>query len=170
MRLFALAALAAALAAAAPVPAAAQQTRSAIPGQASPPAALGDLAWIAGQWVGEGISGPAREVYSPPMGGAIAGHFVQAKGDGIMFYEIITIAQVGPTITYRLKHFNPDLTGWEEKKEVREFRFVAREGDSWYFDGLTIRRVGPDAMHAIVNVGQEDGRAEELSFRYRRER
>ena len=168
MRLFVPAALAAALAAAAP--AAAQQTRSAIPGQASPPAALEDLAWIAGQWAGKGISGPAREVYSPPMGGAIAGHFVQAKGDGIMFYEIITITQAGPTITYRLKHFNSDLTGWEEKKEVREFRFVGREGDSWYFDGLTIRRAGPDEMHSIVNVRQGEGRTEELTFRYRRER
>ena len=167
MKVLALAALAFSLAAA---PAAAQQTRFAVGGKLSPPAALQDLAWIAGQWAGKGISGPAREVYSPPMGGAIAGHFVQAKGDGIMFYEIITIAQVGPTITYRLKHFNPDLTGWEEKKEVREFRFVGREGDSWYFDGLTIRRVGPDEMHAIVNVRQEEGSAEELTFRYRRER
>jgi hypothetical protein len=155
---------------AAAAPAAAQQTRSAVPGKPSPPAALNDLGWIAGAWVGEGIAGPAREVYSPPMGRTIAGHFVQTKGDGIMFYEILSIAQVGPTITYRLKHFNPDLTGWEEKNKVVEFRFVGREGDTWYFDGLTIRRVGPDEMHAIVKVRHDDGKAEELTFRYRRER
>jgi hypothetical protein len=148
-------------------PSAAQLTRSASPGHVSPPASLEDLSWLAGEWLADGITGPAREVYSPPMGGTIAGHFVQSKGDGIMFYEIMTIAQVGPTITYRLKHFHPDLKGWEERDEVREFRFVGRDGDTWYFDGLTISRIGPDQMHGTVKIAQT---GKELTFKYRRQR
>jgi hypothetical protein len=54
----------------------------------------------------------------------------------------MTIVAEGGSISYRLKHFNADLTGWEEKNEVQSFGLVAREGDTWFFDGLTIRRDG----------------------------
>src|SRR5262245_59168810 len=96
-------------------PAFAQETRSAVEGVASPPAQLADLGWLEGTWVGEGITGPAREVYLAPMGGQMAGHFTQSRGDGVFFYEIVTIVQVGHSLEYRLRHFNADLTGWEEK-------------------------------------------------------
>lgn len=148
----------------------AQATRSASPGAAPPPAKLADLAWLAGEWSGDGFAGPAREVYSPPMGGVIAGHFIQQKGAGILFFEIVTIAQKGDSLTYRLKHFNADLTGWEEKGVVQEFPLVAVENDSWYFDGLTIRRVGPDEMHGSVRIKPKDGPPSELTVKYRRAR
>ena len=93
-------------------PAAAQETRSAVPGQAPPPARLADLGWLVGTWEGEGITGPAREVYLPPVRGQMAGHFTQARGDAIWFYEIMTIVEVGNSLEYRLKHFNADLTGF----------------------------------------------------------
>lgn len=147
---------------------AAQETRVAVPGAAPPAARVADLAWLAGAWEGEGLSGPAREVYSPPMGGQIVGHFAQSRGDGIWFYEIMTVAEAGGSIEYRLKHFNADLTGWEERSEVKRFPLVAVEGDAWYFDGLTIRRDGPDGMVAAVRIGSSDGAGREAVFRYRR--
>jgi len=147
---------------------AAQETRQATPGTPPPAARLSDLAWLAGQWEGDGISGPAREVYSPPMGGQIIGHFIQTRGDGILFTELMSIVEVGPSLEYRLKHFNADHTGWEEKAEVVRFPLVAVEPGAWYFDGLTIRRDGEDGMIGAVRVDEPDGTAREIVFRYRR--
>jgi hypothetical protein len=151
-------------------PLAAQETRDAVPGAAPPAAKAADLAWLAGTWEGEGISGPAREVYFPPAAGQIAGHFTQMRGDGVWFYEILSIAEVGGSLEYRLKHFNADLTGWEEKAEVQRFPLVAVERDAWYFDGLTIRRDGPDGMIGAVKVKTKDGSPKEYVFRYRRKK
>ena len=148
----------------------AEETRQAQAGAKPPAAKVSDLSWLAGSWEGQGISGPAREVYSPPMGGQIVGHFIQTKGDGIWFYEIMTIVEVNGSVEYRLKHFNADLTGWEDKDKMVRFPLVAVEKDAWYFEGLTIRREGPDGMVAAVRVGHDDGTSEEVVFRYRRAR
>ena len=149
------------------VPAAAQETRRAV-AETPPPARVADLAWLAGTWEGEGITGPAREVYSAPMGGQMTGHFVQARGEGIFFFELMSIAETGASLEYRLKHFNADLTGWEERNEVRRFPLVAVEADAWYFDGLTIRRDGADGMIGAVRIDNQDGTNHEAVFRYRR--
>jgi hypothetical protein len=79
-----------------------------------------------------------------------------------------TIVQVGASLEYRLKHFNQDLTGWEEKNQVVTFRLVAVEKDAWYFDGLTVRRDGPDGMVGAVRIDSKDGPPREAVFRYRR--
>ena len=151
-------------------PVAAQETRQSAPGALPPPARVADLAWLAGEWEGEGITGPAREVYSAPVGGQMTGHFIQTRGDGIWFFEIMSIAETGDSLEYRLKHFNADLTGWEERDEVRRFTLVAVENDAWYFDGLTIRRDGPDGMIGAVRIDEADGSSREAVFRYRRAR
>ena len=149
-------------------PASAQETRRAAPGASPPAARVADLAWLAGSWEGEGITGPAREVYSAPIGGQMTGHFIQTRGDGIWFFEIMSIAEVAGSLEYRLKHFNADLTGWEERGDVRRFPLVAVERDAWYFDGLTIRRDGPDGMIGAVRIDNQDGTSREAVFRYRR--
>jgi hypothetical protein len=152
-------------------PAAAQETRAAIPGAPPPPARIADLAWLTGIWEGQGISGPARGVYLQPMGGQIAGHFTQARGDGIWFYELITIVEENGSLAYRLRHFNADLTGWEERDVVRSFPLVAVENGAWYFDGLTIRRDGPDGMvGAVMIAGSNGAQPREAVFHYRRTR
>ena len=82
--------------------------------------------------------------------------------------RIMTIVQVGASLEYRLKHFNPDLTGWEEKGQVVRFPLVAVEKDAWYFDGLTVRRDGPDGMVGAVRIDSKEGPPREAVFKYRR--
>lgn len=138
--------------------------------QAAPPASLGDLAWLQGSWEGEGIGGaPALEAYSPATGGQMVGHFRQMKADGtVMFYELITIVEEGGSLAYRLKHFNPDLTCWEEKGEVEAFPLTARAGDRFDFSGLVYERTGKDSMTATVVIEGDGGKQETLVFRFRR--
>lgn len=151
-------------------PAAAQETRSLAPGAASPPATLDQLAWLAGTWRGEGIAGPATEVYSSPEAGQIAGHFTQhGKDGGVFFYELMQIVPRDGSLVYRLRHFNADLTGWEDaSRKAVEFPLVAIEGDRFHFDGMTLIRDGADAMTAWVKIRERDGSEKEIRFRYRR--
>ncbi len=153
-------------------PLAAQEVRSAPEGHVPPPASIAGLDWLTGRWVGEGIGGaPAQEVYSAPAGGSIAGHFVQEDGEGgVAFVEILQIAEVEGSLVYRLKHFGPDLVGWEEKGEVVSFPLVEMEEGALYFDGLTLRRDGEDGLVAAVLVGEDGGTVREYVFRYRRAR
>lgn len=149
-------------------PALAAETRSAAPGAAAPVAALADLSWMVGSWEGEGLGGAVLESYSPPAGGQMPGHFRLLKDGRPQFYELLMIAEAGTSLEFRVKHFNPDMTGWEEKAEVVRFPLVAVEKDVWYFDGLTIRRTGPDTALQTVLIRQKDGSTREAGFTYRR--
>lgn len=146
----------------------AAETRTAVPGVPSPAAALADLSWMVGTWEGEGLGGIVHEVYSPPADGQMPGHFRSLKNGKAQFYELVMIAQVGATLEYRVKHFNPDMTGWEEKAQVVSFPLVAVEPDAWYFNGLTIRRTGPDSATHFVRIGNADGSSREAAFVYKR--
>jgi len=147
----------------------AAETRTAPEGHVPPPATVAQLDWLAGLWTGEGIGGaPATEVYSPPGGGSLAGHFVQQDGEGgVAFFELMQIAEVDGSLVYRLKHFTEDLSGWEEKDDYVSFPLVAIEPNAVYFSGLTLRREG-DALISAVLVRQRDGSVEEYVFRYAR--
>jgi hypothetical protein len=150
-------------------PAPAAETRAATPGSPAPAARLADLAWMVGTWEGEGLGGTVLESYSAPAAGQMVGHFRALKPDGSpMFYELVMVAEVGGSLEYRVKHFNPDMTGWEEKAQVVRFPLVAAEKDAWYFDGLTIRRTGADSVTHFVRIGAKDGSRREASFSYRR--
>lgn len=145
----------------------ANETRAAVSGQTRPVADIAELSWLAGAWSGAGITGPAREVYSPPTGGVIVGHFIQQRDEGVGFYELIAVRPDGESLTYCLRHFNADLTAWEEKNEVRCFPLIARERDTWFFDGLTVRREGDDQMMVAVRV-TAGADVQEYVFKYRR--
>lgn len=149
-------------------PALAQQTRVLEPGASSPAAKVSDLSWLVGEWKGEGFGSDLFESYSAPIGGQMPGHFYVANDGKPSMYEFVMIAEVGDSIEYRVRHFNPDMTAWEEKERFVRFPLVAAEGDSWYFDGLTIRRTGPDSSEHVVRIKGKDGKASEAVLRYRR--
>jgi hypothetical protein len=142
----------------------------AAPVSPNPPAKIADLGWLEGSWEGEGIGGaPAVEVYSRAADGKIVGHFRQLTAGGkVMFYELITIEEAGGSLSYNVKHFNADLTGWEEKGEVRRFPLSAVRPDRWEFSGLTYERTGRNAMTAQVVSKDSEGKEEYLQFRFRR--
>ncbi len=147
-----------------------QHTRVAEAGATSPKAALADLTWLVGQWEAPGIDGAAsQETWSRPLGGSMIGTFVQGDGKGgVLFSEHMLIAPAGDSLVVRLKHFNADLTAWEEKDKVVSFPFVAREGNAWYFNGLTYRREGRSRLLVAVRMRGAGGKVSELVFRFKR--
>ena len=136
-------------------------------GQSPPPASLDGIAWLAGHWHGQGLGGAVEEVWAEAAGGQMMGAFRMIKDDQVAFYEIMTIAEHDGSLVLRLKHFNADLTGWEDKDQTVDFPLVRMDDQAAYFDGMTLRRDGPDAMTVFVRIGQDDG-PQIATFNYRR--
>lgn len=151
-------------------PAAAQLTRAATPGDAPPAATLADVAWIAGRWAGRQEDGVfASETYSPPAGGQITGHFFEARDGRVTLMELLQIVERGGSLVYRLRHFRPDFTGWEDASgQPREFALVAIDRDHAWFDGLTLDRSDPRTLVVAVMVTGKDGATREIAYRYPR--
>ena len=146
-------------------PAHAQETRVAGGDHVPPPARLAQLTWLAGSWSGSGIGGaPAHESWLPPTGNTMVGLFVQEDGEGgLMFTEHMNISEVDGSLAVRLKHFHPDLTGWEEKDDMLTFRLVALEPCAAYFSALTYRCAnGENTEDGIVVAVRMQGDGNEI--------
>lgn len=131
------------------------------------PSRLTDVAWIAGQWIGEALGGTVEEIWSQPAGGSMMGVFRLIKDGKIVFYEIMTLVEDAQGVAMRLKHFDAALEGWEERREVVEFRLLRVSGERFYFDGVTFVR-GRDAMGVELRIRNKDRGSRDESFRYRR--
>lgn len=160
----------AALAVVAAAPLAAQETRVAEPGSTPPPASIHDLWWLDGLWQGTGIEGaPATESWLPPTGTTMVGTFIQQTAEGgILFSEHMQIMEEGGSLVLKLKHFNPDLTGWEDKDGMLTFRLLGAEFCAAYFSGLTLRCDGPDKLVVAVRMKSDAPEPKELLFRFDR--
>ena len=95
----------------------------------------------------------------------MVGTFVQEDGEhGILFTEHLYLMEDEGSLVLKLKHFNADLTGWEEKDDMLTFRLVAIEPCAAYFHALTLRCDGDDGLLAAVRMKSDD----ELLFRFDR--
>ncbi len=133
----------------------------------SPQADLSSVSWLAGHWRGEAFNGIVEELWSPPLGGSMMGSFKLVADGMLQFYELETIAEENGTLILRLKHFNSNLTGWEEKDKTVDFRLVKVEEGKVFFDGFTIERVGDSEMNMYVRI-QNGEEIEEVKFNYRK--
>ncbi|MGH6950449.1 MAG: DUF6265 family protein [Vitreimonas sp.] len=126
------------------------------------PAAIEDAAWLAGRWVGEGFGGQMEETWAPPIGGQMVGHFRHWRDGQPQFYEIMLIDIAEGGVRMRVKHFNPDFTGWEERGEWVTFEPVSAAPDALIFNGLTIRREGADRIVMSIRIRRGDAVTEEI--------
>lgn len=137
--------------------------------EAAPRASLADFAWLAGRWLGEGLGGIAEEVWLPESGGAMLGTFRSIQGGKVSFYEILTLA-ANPSgqLELRLKHFHPDLKGWEERDQVQVWALSQVEGEAFAFGPIVFRREGAESLVVTVIMRLEDGSRKGEVFRFRR--
>ncbi len=136
-------------------------------GAGSPPASLESMAWVQGEWVGEGLGGLCEEVWSSARGGSMLGIFRLIKDEKLLFSEYMELVAVDGTISLRLKHFGNDFVGWEEKDRHVAFKLVKIDGDNIYFDGLTYRKTGENTMEVYVVLSSGDS-SREAKFSYTR--
>ena len=138
-------------------------------GTRSPPARVTDLAWLAGTWTGEGLGGTIDEAWSDPGAGSMVGYFRLVKDGKPVFYELLTLLEVDGSVEMRLKHVNPDMTGWEEKNAFVTFKLVKHDATGAWFSGLTFKRIGPDQIEGYIALrDRTTGIVREEKLTYRR--
>ena len=130
----------------------------------APSATLKDVRWIAGRWMGEAMGGNFEETWSPPSADSMTGMFKFTKDGTTKFFELLTIVPDGDSLIMRLKHFNPDLKGWEKQDEAEEFPLVRVRKNEVNFEGLTFRRIKYNQLKIFVVVSEEEGKANEIEF------
>jgi hypothetical protein len=134
---------------------------------ARPRATIDRLAWLVGHWEGEAFGGTFEESWSPPSVGTMVGSF-KLKHDGKpTMYELFLLVEEEGTLTIKLKHFDPDLKGWEEKDDFVSFPLVKITDDAAHFDGLTYVRRSTDEIAVFLAI-RKDGTLSEETLIYRR--
>lgn len=131
---------------------------------ATPPRAarIEDAAWLAGRWLGEGFGGQMEEAWAPPVGGQMVGHFRYWRDGAPQFYELMLMDVVEGGVRMRVKHFNPDFVGWEEKDGWHTFDPVSAAPGALLFNGLEIRREGEDRVVMTIRLRRGDVVEEEV--------
>lgn len=133
-------------------------------------ASIEQAAWLAGHWEGEGLAGWNETLWSPPAAGTMMGVFRHIRDGRVVFYEFLTVAPEGGTLVLSIKHFDPDMRGWEEPTRSVRFPLLRASRDTLHFDGLTYRRVGPDRREVTVMLGPDPDDLRPEVFHYRRVR
>jgi hypothetical protein len=86
-----------------------------------------------------------------------------------VFYEFQTLVEESGSLVLRLKHFNPDLTGWEEKLKTIDFPLLAVGERTMQFEGMTFYVEGDAKLIVYLAIEEKDGTVHEETFSYTRE-
>lgn len=137
--------------------------------QPSPPAKIEVMGWLSGRWEGDGLGGFNEEIWSAPRDGVMMGMFRHLKQERIVFYEFLMFVEEKGSVILKLKHFNPDFSGWEEKTAFVDFPLVSVEEGAVHFDGLSFVRESADVLriYLLLRDSKTKQVREEL-FRMRR--
>jgi hypothetical protein len=88
----------------------------------------------------------------------------------VVFHELMALVQEGGSLVLLLKHFNPDLSGWEEKQKTVDFRLVGLREGIVQFEGMSFHREGDAKLSVYLAIEGKDGARHEEAFRYARAR
>lgn len=128
--------------------------------------------FMTGHWVGEAGGAFSEEVWTAPEGDSMVGMWRLVKDGKTQLFELLTVStDTEHGLVMRLRHFNADLVGWEEKDKPFVFPLVRSGEGEVAFEGegtegkvrLTYRRDGAEGLVAVLEKG---GKTSE--FRYRR--
>jgi hypothetical protein len=131
-------------------------------------AAIEDVAWIAGHWGGEMFDGVAEEIWSPPSGNSMMGMYKLMKEGEVVFYEFLVIVMENNDPVLRLKHFDGDFKGWEEKDKYIEFPFIKCSENEIEFEGLTFRKINSNRMDILLRLKSNNGQTRTEHFKLSR--
>jgi len=146
-----------------------QHTLRLAPGQVSPPATIADVAFLAGHWTGDGLGGRFEEVWTPPKQGVMVGMYRGLTIDGApTFNELLVLREEQGSLIVRLKHFDPDMTGWEDKAQVVTMPFLGTRDGLVHFDRMSFQITGPDTLTCYLAESAKDGTVREVEFHYTR--
>lgn len=125
--------------------------------------------FLVGRWVGTGLGGECEEVFLPVWNNTMTGSFRFSQDGKLVFSEYFSFHTDDQGTALRLKHFHPDLVGWEDKDGMVKFPLIKVEENAAYFAGLTYKLVSRDELHVWVAMrNQPDGPAHDEAFVFKR--
>ena len=122
------------------------------------------FSWLVGTWVGDGFGGQSEETWSEPIDGTMMGMYRHYKDGKIVFYEFLLLDETG----IKLKHFNPDITSWEEKDDFVSFEMVSYSEDKIELKGLVFERKSDTEMEIRLRLRNNEGEVHTEVFSMRR--
>lgn len=129
----------------------------------TPPFRIEDYQWLAGSWIGDGFGGISEETWSLPVDGTMMGMYRHHKDGKILFYEFLLLDETG----MRLKHFNPDLTGWEDKEGMVTFEMISFSKTKLEMKGLVFELKSENEMEIRLRLN-ENGEVRTEVFKMKR--
>ena len=129
---------------------------------------LENCAWIAGNWKGEAFGGQTEENWSQPSAGSMMATFKLINDGKVSFYEIEIIREIENTLILQLKHFDSHLKGWETKNETVDFPLKEITKNRVVFEGMTFEKVNDNEMNVFVDIENEDGEIQIVTFNYKK--
>lgn len=120
------------------------------------------LSWLVGSWEGEAFGGVCQEIWEANAGGTMTGTFKLISGNKISFYEFMVIDLSLEQPALILKHFNANMTGWEEKDSVITFPIISMNDKELIFDGMTYITNGSDSLTITLSTKHRDGKVDEI--------
>lgn len=126
---------------------------------------LENIAWISGTWHGEAFGGKTEEIWSKPSAGSMMATFKLINDGKVTFYEIEIIREIENSLILQLKHFGPDLKGWETKDETVDFPLKEITPNKVVFEGMTFEKVSDKEMNIYVDI-EDNGTVETVKFNY----
>jgi hypothetical protein len=128
----------------------------------SPSPTVEDLSWLAGHWRGEGLGGSCEEIWSEPLAGTMVGTFRLVEDGETRFYEMLVLAREETGLVMKVKHFAPDLVGWEEKEDFLRFELERVEPNRAHFEGLSMEREGDRLEIRVIRYKGGEVREESI--------
>lgn len=125
-------------------------------------ATLEDVKWLSGNWKGTSPFGVCQENWDEPSGKTMMFCFKMISDNKVSFYEFGQIIEKDKSIEMQIRHFSGDLKPWEnEKPEI--FKFIKKEDNRFYFDGITYEKVGDKTLNVYVYFEESK---EEIKFTF----
>ena len=135
-------------------------------------ATLTDLSWFAGRWVDDAGGNLSEETWSGASGDSMLGMWRYVVDGKARIYEILTITSEEGGIVMRLRHFDPQLVGREDKATPVVLKLVSRKGRQAVFEGteaggsdlVRLTYVSPSEDALTVTL-EKQGKKQGFSFR-----
>lgn len=129
---------------------------------------INDFGFLTGTWVGTGMGGKSEEMWMPPSDGRLFGVFKQSSEEGLIFTEFMEITEVDDEFVLRLKHFNPDFSGWEDKTEHVTFRLHSGGVNQADFGSLRYQVLNGKTLQIELDMRSADGNTSTEVFSLKR--
>ncbi len=134
------------------------------PTESNPVFNIDDYEWLVGDWIGDGFGGVSEESWAPAVEGTMMGMYRHHKNGEIVFYEFLLLDETG----LRLKHFNPDITSWEEKGDFVTFEMISYSENMLEMRGLTFERLSDTEMEIRLKMRNSAGEVRTEVFSMKR--